>query len=172
LLPHLDLPSHVQPLTYEGNDVQEFFARSKVLVTDFSSIAFNAAYLERPAVYFQFDENRVREGDHVGRKDYFDYRRDGFGPVETTADEAAAAICAAIEHGPNPLPAYQQRIDATFPERDGRCSDRVIAAIRNSIQPQGGAEPVPTPVQPAATSEGLSAGPARHDRINPHDEQH
>jgi glycosyltransferase involved in cell wall biosynthesis len=172
LLPHLDLPSHVQPLTYEGNDVQEFFARSRVLVTDFSSIAFNAAYLERPAVYFQFDEDRVREGDHVGRKDYFDYRRDGFGPVETTADEAAAAICAAIEHGPNPLPAYQQRIDATFPERDGRCSDRVIAAIRNSIQPQGGAEPVPTPVQPAATSEGLSAGPARHDRINPHDEQH
>ena len=55
VLNELDLPPHVQPLSYQDHTVQELFARAAVLVTDYSSIAFNAAYIERPVVYFQFD---------------------------------------------------------------------------------------------------------------------
>ena len=65
-----------------------------LLVTDYSSVAFNAAYLDRPVVYYQFDRDDVVRGRAPRRKGYFDYERDGFGPVARTHDEAIAAIVA------------------------------------------------------------------------------
>ncbi|WP_395693307.1 glycosyltransferase [Nocardioides sp.] len=145
LLPMMDLPAHVRPLTYEGHDPQELFARARVLVTDFSSIAFNAAYLERPVVYYQFDAEVMASGAHVGRPGYFDYGRDGFGPVTGTREDAVAATIEALAHGPAPQPAYQARIDATFPERDGRCCARVVARVLETERLRSDLPPVPTP---------------------------
>jgi glycosyltransferase involved in cell wall biosynthesis len=136
VLPHLDLPGHVQKLSYDG-DVQELFARARVLVTDFSSVAFNAAYLDRPVVYFQFDEDVVLGGGHVGRRGYFDYRRDGFGPVTVTPEDAVQATTDALAHGPAPAAPYADRIAATFPDRDGQCCARVVDAIRASVRVAG-----------------------------------
>lgn len=128
-VPGLELPSYVQLLSYDVPDVQQYFARAAVLVTDYSSIAFNAAYIERPVVYFQFDADKVLGGAHVGKQGYFSYERDGFGPVTSTIAEAEAAIVDAIRAGLTPSPLYQQRIADTFPERDGKCSKRVTDAI-------------------------------------------
>jgi glycosyltransferase involved in cell wall biosynthesis len=145
LLPRLDLPAHVQALGYQGTDVQELFARARVLVTDYSSIAFNAAYIDRPVVYHQFDADLVLSGGHVGRGGYFDYHRDGFGPVAGTTADAVAATVAAIDAGPDPAPPYDARIRQTFPDRDGLCSERVIAAVLASTRPDQGDGQVPTP---------------------------
>jgi CDP-glycerol glycerophosphotransferase (TagB/SpsB family) len=129
VLHELALPAWVQPLSYQDNSVQELFARAAVLVTDYSSIAFNAAYIERPVVYFQFDADRVLGGGHVGQRGYFSYERDGFGPVTATVAEAEAAIVQTVRAGRSPGSVYQERIDATFPDRDGRCCRRVTEAI-------------------------------------------
>ncbi len=133
-LPHFDLPTHVLPLTYEGTDVQELFARAAAVVTDYSSIAFNAAYIDRPVVYFQFDADRVLAGGHVGRKGYFSYESDGFGPLTRTVGEAQDAIAKTLRNGRSPEPVYQERIHATFPNRDGRCCERVTQAIEASVR--------------------------------------
>ncbi|GAA1798183.1 CDP-glycerol glycerophosphotransferase family protein [Nocardioides hankookensis] len=129
VLEGLDLPDHVRQVSFVGTDVRELFARGAVLVTDYSSMAFNSAYIDRPVVYYQFDRERVISGDHVGRTGYFDYERDGFGPVTTTHDEVVSAVLAALDHGPTPAAPYDERIEATFPVRDGRCCERVTEAI-------------------------------------------
>ena len=152
LLPQLDLPDHVLPLSYEGTDVQELFARARVLVTDYSSIAFNAAYLERPVVYFQFDAAEVLAGAHVGRPGYFEYERDGFGPVTRRAAATVAAIRQALEHGGAPLPDYLKRIEETFPHRDGGCSERVVQAVLAASRRDHDAAPVPTPPAPRGSA--------------------
>lgn len=146
VLHELGLPEYVELLSYDGADVQEYFARARTFVTDFSSVAFNEAYLERPVVYYQFDEEKVLGGGHVGRAGYFDYRRDGFGPVTTTAPDAVAAVVAALEHGPTPMEPYQARIEGTFPERNGQCCERVVQAIRRSMRNRSQDAPEPTPV--------------------------
>lgn len=148
LLPMMNLPDHVVSLSYEGNDVQELFARARAFVTDFSSVAFNAAYLERPVVYYQFDADTVLGGGHVGRAGYFDYHRDGFGPVAETGSEAVAATIAALEHGTEPLPEYQARTAATFPQRDGRCCERVVERVLATTRRGSDAPPTPTPTVP------------------------
>jgi hypothetical protein len=125
---------HVVPMSFEGQNVQELFARARVVVTDYSSMFFNAAYIERPVVYFQFDRDRVNAGWHLGRKGYFDYERDGYGPVTLTSDEALAAITKTVESGPEPDPMYLDRMRTSFPDRDGRCCERVADVIAESTR--------------------------------------
>lgn len=135
MLPELDLPAHVEPLSFAGTDVQGLYARCALLVTDYSSVAFNTAYLGRPVVYFQFDRDRMLGGGHVGRRGYFDYERDGFGPVAVDLDSAVRSVVDAISHGPRPQAEYQRRIDTAFPSRDGRCCERVVATIEELSRP-------------------------------------
>jgi hypothetical protein len=139
LLEQVELPAWVRPLSFDDNDVQELFARSAVLVTDYSSMAFNSAYLDRPVVYFQFDRDRVLGGEHVGSKGYFDYERDGYGPVVIDPEAAVDVTVTALEKGLSPE--YQQRIVDAFPERDGRCCERVTEAVLASTRT--------VPVEPA-----------------------
>lgn len=155
-LPGLDLPDHVLRLSFADNDVQELFARAAVMVTDYSSMAFNAAYINRALVYFQFDHERVGSGEHLGRRGYFDYERDGFGPVTYTVSEALSAIGGVLEGGRSPSPTYQARIDAAFPLRDGRCCERVIGeieALSRRMSPAEASVPVETPASPAPAFE-------------------
>ena len=135
VLSRMDLPESVLRLSFDGADVQEYFARAAVLVTDYSSMAFNTAYMNRPVVYFQFDAERVAAGGHVGRAGYFRYSRDGFGPVVERAEEAVAAVEEIAANGYASSPEFQARIDATFPQRDGQCCARVTAAIEQLDEP-------------------------------------
>ena len=131
-LARMHLPSHVHALTFADNDVQQLFAESAVMVTDYSSMFFNAAYLDRPVVYFQFDGKQVLQGAHTGRPGYFEYDRDGFGPVTSTVLDTVAAIDKIVtEDKCVPNAEYQRRINEAFPERDGLCCERTTAAIED-----------------------------------------
>lgn len=129
-LERMTLPEHVEALTFAGQDVQRLVARSALMVTDYSSMAFNAAYIDRPVLYYQFDEDRVLGGGHVGRGGYFRYAVDGFGPVARDLDEAMSALKAIMAAGSN-APEYEARISAAFPVRDGKCCSRVVKAIED-----------------------------------------
>ena len=132
LLPHpelepvvglLDLPGHVQLRRYDEISVQEELVRTRLLLTDYSSIAFDAALGGSQVVYLQFDEDRIYTGGHIYRRGYFDYRRDGFGPVTRTADEAISAVVGQTAAAP----AYARRRDATFAFRDTDACARATA---------------------------------------------
>ncbi len=71
----------------------------------------------------------------MGGKGYYDYDRDGFGPVLT--DEAAVfdAIEHALTNGVSSI--YQERALTTFPFRDGRNCARVLDAILALDTPHG-----------------------------------
>jgi glycosyltransferase involved in cell wall biosynthesis len=127
-LTEVRLPEHVVRLTFE-DDVQEVFARTAVLVTDYSSMAFNTAYLDRAVVYYQFDRDRVMSGEHVGSKGYFDYHRDGFGPVVLDHERTVNAVADSLASGGVPAEIYRTRIEEAFPSRDGRCCERVVDAV-------------------------------------------
>lgn len=136
LLDRIELPSHVEPIRYAGTDVRDLIARSRLLITDFSSMAFNAGYVDRPVLYYQFDADRVRDqGSHVGRPDYFDYERDGFGPVVAAHEAAVRTAVAMIDAGALPAEEYRARSAATFTLRDGRASERVTDFIVASARP-------------------------------------
>ncbi len=161
---HLDLPDHVVVLKYADIDVRATFARARVLVTDYSSVAFNAAYIDRPVVYFQFDRERAWNGEHNDRQGYFDYERDGYGPVALTLDEAITAVVDTVEFGPSPRPEYLARIAEAFPVRDGRCTERVFEVIRESTRRRP--RSVITPPAAGASSKPADVLPPRGSRLS------
>jgi CDP-glycerol glycerophosphotransferase (TagB/SpsB family) len=108
--------------------LQAEMARAKLLVTDYSSVAFDVAYMNKPVSYYQFDLKYFRSGSHVNaREGYFDYRKHGFGPVARD-EKALLANLKALLSG-NEDPVYQQRRLNTFPYKDGKCCERVYQSI-------------------------------------------
>ena len=60
-------------------DYQKMFAKASLLITDYSSIFFDFAYLKKPVIFTQFDYEEFRTIQY--EKGYFDYIKDGFGPI-------------------------------------------------------------------------------------------
>lgn len=106
---------------------RDVFAETNLLVTDYSSVAFDFAYMRRPVVYFQFDSEEFFSS--VYRKGYFDCARDGFGPVERDLEALKRMIGDAVESGCPLLPEYRARMDAFFAFNDCDNRKRVYEAI-------------------------------------------
>ena len=67
-------------LPKEGVSYTDLFCRASLLVTDYSSVQFDFAYLRKPVVYCQFDKEEFFSS-HTYKEGYFSYERDGFGEV-------------------------------------------------------------------------------------------
>ncbi len=124
-------PDYVELGKLDGtNSIQDYFCDAAVLITDYSSVAFEVAYLGKPCLYYQFDFDAMFSGGHPYGKGYFDYRRDGFGPVVSAEDELLEALEDIAQQGFKPTDEYKQRMDETFIFHDGKCSKRVYEAIK------------------------------------------
>ena len=127
------VPAHVRavnPLT--DTSLQPLLRQATVMVSDYSSILFDAAYLQKPIVYYQFDQQTFYAG-HIYRPGYFDYRDHGFGPVVTDVTGVVDTIDQSLRG--EELPVYAKRREAFFPYRDGKCSERVFNAILELDEP-------------------------------------
>lgn len=113
----------------EHYDVQQLLINSKVLITDFSSVYFDFAYMKKPLSYYHFDYNQYREGHYS--KGYFDYELDGFGPVIKDEDELVNWIINTYEKNCTLEDKYSDRISAFFPLYDKNNTKRNFEAINN-----------------------------------------
>ena len=120
-----------------GDSIQDAFARTALFVTDYSSTAFEAAYIERPCLYYQFDREVYQSGQSYA-PGYFDFTRDGFGPVVETLDDVIAAIEEIAGKGFAPAHEYLERAHETFAYQDGKCCKRTYEAIEALFEPLGG----------------------------------
>jgi CDP-glycerol glycerophosphotransferase (TagB/SpsB family)/glycosyltransferase involved in cell wall biosynthesis len=124
---------HVQIINpTELRSVQDLLLNTSVLITDYSSIALEMAYLQRSILYYQFDEDFVFGGGHTIEKGFFDYRRDGFGPVCTSQAELLQELEAVLSNHGQAFEPYCQRMQDFFAFRDGRCCERVFDLIVNA----------------------------------------
>ena len=111
-------------------DYQKEFVSGALLLTDYSSVAFDFAYLHKPVIYTQFDKEEFYK-KHTYNEGYFDYERDGFGPVCYDKDSAVKSIISAIENGFRCDEKYLKRVDEFYPYHDAHCCRRVYEAIRD-----------------------------------------
>jgi tRNA threonylcarbamoyl adenosine modification protein YeaZ len=74
------------------DEYRDVYARSNLILTDYSSSIFDFVYLRKPIFYTQFDKEDFIKGEHAYVPGYFDYERDGFGPVITDKDKLVDEI--------------------------------------------------------------------------------
>lgn len=136
-------PMHsLQCTDFTGNDVfavndglvdyQKEFVSSALLVTDYSSVAFDFAYLKKPVVYAQFDRDEFYK-KHTYKEGYFSYEKNGFGPVCSTLDETVNAIIASLDKGCSTDEKYLKRTDDFYPYHDAHNCKRIYEFIREII---------------------------------------
>lgn len=118
---------NIHIVTSKNADIQHLIARSAFMITDYSSVSIDFAYMGKPLVYYQFDENDFRT--HHLSEGYFSYRANGFGPVvDTESDLVDITIrCATKQFIAEEI--YTQRSQDFFAHRDALNCKRVFDKI-------------------------------------------
>lgn len=134
IVPYLDqfeIPSYMSiwSIHDQKGSIQNLFQKAKIMLTDYSSVAFEMAYLDKAIIYYQFDKETIYQGGHIYQKGYFEYERDGFGPVVEEVEQVEQALEQILQNDGKALEPYLTRMQETFQFKDGRCCERVYNAI-------------------------------------------
>ncbi len=134
-------PSHSEHANdFSGNEqfkIKEFpydyktaFREGNLLITDYSSVYFDFAYLKKPVVYAQFDRDYFFENHGVYEDGYFNEEKHGFGLVAYDYESTVTAIVESVKSGCQMSPKYQKRVDQFFAYNDKENSRRVYESIQ------------------------------------------
>ncbi|WP_101773101.1 CDP-glycerol glycerophosphotransferase family protein [Peptostreptococcus faecalis] len=104
-------------------DVQELLKESKLMITDFSSVAFDFAYMRKPIIYYQnIPDDRYLDG-------YFNYATDGFGDIVIDEDKLVSDLENYFENNFVMDDKYLNRVNMSFNMRDDKNSERIYNEI-------------------------------------------
>ena len=91
--------------------------------------------LQREVIYFQFDYDEIYKGAHSSKKGYFDYQRDGFGPVCYKEKEVLDALERFLDRGGKATPEYLKRMQDFYAFHDTNNCQRAFEAIESLEKP-------------------------------------
>lgn len=131
IIPYLkdfNIPSYVK-IANQNESLQELFCNSSLMITDYSSVAFEMAYLNKPVIYYQFDQ-REFFNSHTYQKGYFDYEKNGFGPVVEKEENLLKELENLLQDNCRVFGIYKDNIDSTFAFKDGKCCERNYKVIK------------------------------------------
>ena len=109
-------------------DYQTIFKEANLLVSDYSSVAFDFAYLKKPVVYAQFDKKTFME-NHIYTQGYFNDKLNGFGPVTDDYEDTVNEIIKYIENDCKMEDKYLKRVDSFYKYIDKNNCKRVYEEI-------------------------------------------
>lgn len=112
-------------------DYNQIFAESALFVTDYSNTLFDFAYLRKPILHLQFDQEIFSEKHGSIKERLFDYNKQGFGPVCQNYREAVEKIVEFLQKEDKTIsPKYKKRIDRFFTFSDQKNCQRAFSAIQ------------------------------------------
>lgn len=117
--PYVDVISSVGDMSYE-----KILTESSLMVTDYSGVQFDFAYMKKPLVYFHPDELPAHYDDGG-----FFYDTMGFGEICTTSDMLVDTLCEYMENGCRMKPAYIARVDDFYHFDDHNNCQRIYDEI-------------------------------------------
>lgn len=122
----LDLPACIKLADKKEYDVQQLLKESALLITDYSSVFFDFAYMHKPVIFFQFDNDEFHKKHY--QKGYFDFKHcfaDWTDDIPSLLDSMQRSMA---NHY---MLKDEQRtlIDAYFPLYDTHNCERIYQAI-------------------------------------------
>ena len=104
---------------------QTLFNNSSLLITDYSSIAFDFSYLKKPVIYYQYSNDYHYDAENG----YFKYKTMGFGEVCREENDLVQLLKEYIENDCKMKEKYIKRVDDFFLYTDKNNCKRVHEAI-------------------------------------------
>ena len=112
-------------------DIQELLKESALLITDYSSVHFDFAYMKKPVIYYQFDREEFFEKQYL--PGMFKVDKDGFGPVVQKKNLLINEIKDAYETGFQMQEKYYNRMREFYQIYDDKNCERVFQEIYRSF---------------------------------------
>ncbi|MDD2409537.1 MAG: CDP-glycerol glycerophosphotransferase family protein [Bacilli bacterium] len=113
---------------YSNVNYSKLFSDSAILITDYSSVAFDFGYLRKPLLYFQFDKESFYK-EQIYDIGYFDYEEMGLGPVEYNIDSLIDQIIKILKNDATLDSKYEKRINDFFAFNDSNNCERTYDKI-------------------------------------------
>ena len=101
-------------IDYDKVKYQTLFNHSSLMITDYSSVAFDFAYLYKPVIYYQYGSDYHFDLN----ESYFNYETMGFGEIAKTEEELVDLIIDYIENECKIKYIYRNRITDFFQYHD------------------------------------------------------
>lgn len=130
IIPYLNefnLDSSIKVLN--GRNLQELFANTAFLITDYSSVAFDIALLEKSMLYYQFDRDEYFY-KHL-KSGYFSYEKDGFGAVCFDLEQILKELEFSFKNSCLMQEPYLSRARNFFAFKDGANCERIYEELLN-----------------------------------------
>ena len=115
---------------YKNCNFQNLLLESSLLITDYSDIFFEFAYIKKPIIYTHFDYEEYRLNHYDAG--YFDYNKNGFGPICKDINCTVNEISFEIENDFILRKKYLNRIKRFFAFFDQNNSERIFYEISKS----------------------------------------
>lgn len=109
-------------------DIPQLLRDSSAMITDYSGVGFDFAYMYKPLIYFQFDQNEYYSGHYI-RSEKYSIEEEGLGMVVTSEDELIQQITQIIKRNFMIEDIYKKRIDEFFTFHDNKNSERIFNAV-------------------------------------------
>ena len=117
---YVDIVAAAGDMSYE-----RVLTESSLMVTDYSGVQFDFAYMRKPILYYHPDTLPP----HYTQSNAFQYDADGFGPIITSHDELVEQICVYMERNCVMDDYYKRRADKFFAFSDCRNCERIANAV-------------------------------------------
>lgn len=108
-------------------DVQQLLKDSALLITDYSSIYFDFAYMKKPIIFYQFDEAKFRENQYS--QGYFNYHNTPLGTWAGKEEEVITEINKVIDNNMKAI--NEEELENYFTFRDDKNCERTYQMIKN-----------------------------------------
>ncbi len=123
--------SRIKIATLKEYDVQDLLIKSKVLITDYSSVFFDFGYMQKPIIYFQFDYDDYRQNHY--KNGYFDYSENGFGPLTSNIEQLLMELTNIKNNDFKITSKYKSQIEKFFTKIDSNNCSRIYQEIIKKI---------------------------------------
>lgn len=108
---------------------QDEFCKNKILITDYSSVSYDFAYLKKPVIYYQNDRKEFFK-EQIYEEGYFDYDRDSLGPICTNINDLIDKTIEYIKNDCKCESKYESRINMFYEYHDKKNCERVLKEIK------------------------------------------
>ena len=133
--PHINMQKYIDEFNFKSKniivcktdvDIQKILKESSIMITDYSSVYMDFAYMKKPVIYYQFDYEEYRKKQY--KDGYYDYNIDGFGPVATNSDELLNVFVNNYNNGLDEK--YYLRMNSFFEIRDQNNCKRIYDYLK------------------------------------------
>ena len=115
----------------EHDDLQKLLMSSQMLITDYSSVFFDMAYMKRPIIFYQFDEDKYRKYHY--QQGWFDYHNTEFGSSYSDPEDVINAMEEIINKKYKVSDQYMNEHKRTFTLYDNHNCERIYKLLSEPL---------------------------------------